>query len=331
MEFKANNGAWGNMFGVPCVVADNLLKIADGECIKVLLYILRYSGKDCSDEEISANTGVGLQEVRDAVSFWQRANVITAQNAMPDMFRTAKPVQPEITKTVPENPPVQKNAVKPAPKKRTWTGSEIERIKNERRDIAELFEVAQSYLGILNPAQTDVLLNMCTELGLKTEVIIILISYCCDIDKKNPDYIYKIAYQWAEDNINTLELATDEVQRLKSKHDYINQVMNIVKVSRIAKEHEAIIEQWQKWGISSELISEAYEINLKNKNLDYKLDFRYMNGIIKKWHEKGIKDLNGINEDNRQYKQNNSQKYTKNDDDFNVDMYKIFINDFEVI
>ena len=70
MEIKLNNGVSGNTFGVPCVVADNLLKIADGEYIKVLLYILRNSGKICSEDEISDNTGANPEIVRKASEGW---------------------------------------------------------------------------------------------------------------------------------------------------------------------------------------------------------------------------------------------------------------------
>jgi len=52
VDFKTNSGIWGTMFGVPCIVADNFLKLATGEQIKVLLYILRCSGKNCTDELI---------------------------------------------------------------------------------------------------------------------------------------------------------------------------------------------------------------------------------------------------------------------------------------
>ena len=58
MEFKANCGIWGTMFGVPYIVADNFLKLASGDHIKVLLYLLRCSGRAVTNEEISANTGV---------------------------------------------------------------------------------------------------------------------------------------------------------------------------------------------------------------------------------------------------------------------------------
>ena len=82
MEFKANCGVWGTMFGVPCVVADNFLKLATGEQIKVLLYLLRASGRTVSTEEIAANTGVTTQQAEEAVLFWQQVNVLSSDNSI---------------------------------------------------------------------------------------------------------------------------------------------------------------------------------------------------------------------------------------------------------
>lgn len=337
MEFKANNGIWGNMFGVPCVVADNLLKIADGEHIKVLLYILRCSGKDCTEEEISVNTGVSLQEVSKAVFFWQQANVLVLQQTdtappsvpPPPVQDKSQPAQQQtVTETVPENSSGQKKTIHSAPRKKTWTGTEINRRKSESPDIAELFEIAQSQMGTLNPAQAEALLYMHDYLGLKKEVIITLLSYCCSINKTNARYIESVADGWADDNINTLELAMETVQHSKVKHDYINKVMHILDVSRLAKVQEKMVEDWQKWNISIEMIEEAYDRTVKQT---HELSFPYMNKILLSWHEKGFTDMKQVEDDDNLHKHTTSQKYDKKDDDFNIDMYKIFINDFEVI
>jgi hypothetical protein len=53
VEHKVNSGIWGTMFGVPYVVADNFLKLASGGQLKVLLFILRSSGRKLSADEIA--------------------------------------------------------------------------------------------------------------------------------------------------------------------------------------------------------------------------------------------------------------------------------------
>lgn len=335
LEFKANSGAWGTMFGVPCVVADNFLKLATGGQIKVLLYLLRCSGRDCTAEEISSNTGVSVQEATDAVLFWQQVNVLTPQQVSASLSVPVQPVsiteiinaQP-LTENKIENSPTEQKKARPEPSKRTWTGTEIAQMKEESADIAELFEVAESHLGILNHSRLNSLIYMHEGLGLKKEVIITLISYCCMIEKTGTNYIETIAYSWAENNINTFEQAQEEVQRLTSSHEYVHKVMRILEVERLAKSHEKMVEQWKNMNITDDMISHAYELTVRKFN---NINFNYLNGIIVNWHEKGIKDMQGVNEDNNVHQQNNSQKYNKQNDDFDVDMYDIFINDFEVI
>lgn len=347
LEFKANSGAWGTMFGVPCVVADNFLKLATGEQIKVLLYLLRCSGRDCSAEEISANTGVSVQEASDAVLFWQQVNVLTPQQVSAS-FASA-PIQPlpviqqqqtEITTapalspplaSVPENPPEQKK-VKNKSCKRTWSGTEIEQIKNESADIAELFEVAESHFGTLNHTRLNSLIYMHEDLGLKKEVIITLISYCCNIGRPYNKYIETIAESWADDDINTFEQANEEVQRLESLKKYENQIMSILQVDRLAKKEKEILEQWKNMNITNDMIERANEIMLEQI---HKVSLNYMNKIIKSWYEKGITDINGVDEDEKAHRLNNDKKYNnkhdKQDDGFDVDMYKICINNYEVV
>ncbi len=336
LEFKADSGAWGTMFGVPCVVADNFLKLATGEQIKVLLYLLRCSGRDCTAEEISANTGVSVQESKDAVLFWQQVNVLTPQQVSASLSAPVQPVsitgiinaQPLPENETEKNPPGQKKT-KPAPYKRTWSGTEIAQMKEESADIAELFEVAESHLGILNHSRLNSLIYMHESLGLKKEVIITLISYCCMIGKTGTNYIEKIAYCWAEDNINTFEQAQEEVQRLTSSHEYVRKVMRILEVERLAVSHERMVEQWKNMNITDDMISYAYELTVRKFN---NINFNYLNGIIVNWHEKGIRDMQGVNEDNNVHQQNNSRKYNRQNDDFDAEKYsRICINNFEVI
>ena len=76
MEFKVNNGAWGSMFGIPCIVADNFLKLASEAQIKVLLYILRNNNRMCSTDEIGRAVGITAEQAEESLIFWQQANVL---------------------------------------------------------------------------------------------------------------------------------------------------------------------------------------------------------------------------------------------------------------
>jgi len=53
MSMKINLGAWNSIFAVPSSVVDEGLKFSDGVKLKVLLYLLRHSGEDVNESDIS--------------------------------------------------------------------------------------------------------------------------------------------------------------------------------------------------------------------------------------------------------------------------------------
>ena len=318
MELKANCGVWGSMFGVPCIVADNFLKLATGEQIKVLIYILRNSGRELTSEEIAMNTGITPQQAEDAVLFWQQANVLTPDTSI-SVPRNVM-LQPENIVQSPE--PVQKEA--PAPRRRdSLKPSEISEIMNDSPNIAELFKAAEATLGSINYTMQNSLIWMTNYLGLKAEVIMTLLVYCEKIDKTNAAYIEKIAMSWAEKDINTLEAAQEETERLSSSHDYISNIMKMFEMKRkpTAKQLE-VIQQWRSANYSSELIHYAYEKTIEQID---KLSFEYINKILMSWSSSGYKTVDDVKRAESEFKK--SKKSTQSSsDDFDADKYSVAIN-----
>ena len=52
MSVKINLGMWNSIFAVPSQIVDEGLKFSDGVKLKVLLFILRNSGRELTEEEI---------------------------------------------------------------------------------------------------------------------------------------------------------------------------------------------------------------------------------------------------------------------------------------
>ncbi|WP_024859593.1 DnaD domain protein [Ruminococcus flavefaciens] len=323
MEFKVNCGIWGAMFGVPSIVADNFLKLATGGQIKVLLYLLRCSGKMCSAEDISSNTGVSPEEAEEAVLFWQQANVLSPQaNSAPAPVPSLME-QPVTNRS--EAAPAQKST-EPAPDhKVNLSGQEIAAIMKDSQDIRELFTIAENILGTLKNSQMNSIIWMYDHLGLKKEVIITLISYCTSIEKTNTAYIEKIASVWAENDINTMAAAQDEIQRLSASRDYISGIMRAFEMTRrpTTKQTE-LIQQWKNAGFSVELLRYAYEKTVERID---KLNFDYINKILLSWRDSGfatVQDVKNAETDYRNKK--TASKSSMNDTD--VEEYESVINQF---
>ena len=194
-------------------------------------------------------------------------------------------------------------------------------------DIAELFKIAESMLGTLRNSQMNSLIWMYDYLGLKKEVTLTLTAYCIKIDKTNPAYIEKIACSWAENDINSLAAAQEEVQRLSSANDYMEKIVKLFEMNRrpSTKERE-FIEQWKKDGFSTELIHYAYEKTVEQIN---KLSFAYISKILDSWKSSGFTDVKSVKAAEsafRSKKDKPDRNYSGSDTD--IEKYKQFINKF---
>lgn len=324
MEFTTNSGVWGTMFGVPHVVADNFLKLATGDQIKVLLYILRCSGRTLSDEEISRNTGVPVRDVTDCVLFWQQVNVLDERSRQTSAAIQNKSSQAE-TADVSQQSKSEAGQTSVPRQKQELKPSEITDILESSSDISQLFKIVESFLGTLNHTQQNSLIWMHNYLGLKKEVILTLVQYCITIGKTNSGYIEKIACSWSENDINSLDAAQEEVQRLTHYNDFIGMIMKKFEMTRrpTTKQKE-FISGWQNEGFNIDLIGYAYEKTIEQIN---KLSFEYINKILLSWKESGFTTVRSVRDSEISYKKN--KKTAQNTSGVSdVDKYKVVINKF---
>lgn len=166
---------------------------------------------------------------------------------------------------------------------------------------------------------------MYDHLGLKKEVIITLLSYCASIEKTNTAYVEKIASVWAENDINTMAAAQDEIQKLSASRDYISGIMRAFEMTRrpTAKQAE-FIEQWRNAGFNVELIHYAYEKTIEQIN---KLSFDYINKILLSWRDSGFstaQEVKNAESDFRKKKKNAPAKSVQTDPD--IEEYESVIN-----
>ena len=332
VDIKTDSGIWGTMFGIPCVVADNFLKLASGDQLKVLIYVLRHSGKLCTDDEIARNTGVPLQETREAVQFWQQVNVlpendnktadhVTNTNIMQAPDASSENEQIDVSMSVSEKDIPQRQRQNLSP-------SEIADMLKNSNEISELFKVAESALGSLNHMQQNSLIYIFDYLGLKTEIIITLLFYCKNIEKTNPAYIEQIARSWAENDINTLSAAEEEIQRMTLSHELTGKIMKMFEMNRRPTSKQAeYIENWRKEGFSAEMIKLAYEKTVESIN---KLSFAYINSILMSWKNSGYKTTDDVKNAEKEYRKNSKVgKKSKNQhDDSDIEKYNVVINKF---
>lgn len=331
MKYGFDNGIWGNIFGVPVIIADNFLRLATESQIKVILFLLRNNGNTYDVEEIAKSTGVSTDAVSDAVIFWQQANILpenitSSENTVKSIFTAP----PQTSDTVVQEP-VQQKIVSSTQMK--IDPSEITAMKQSCKELKELFDVLEKNRGVLVFTVQRSIIWMYDYLGLNPDVILMLMNYCSSINKSNVGYVDAIAFSWSENGINDFETAQAEVNRMKESFEYVSKIKRLFEMKRNpTTSQKEYISEWRKAGYSDELLKYAYERTIENTE---KLSFSYINSILVSWKKDGISTLeeakqsvmNFKNKRNFEKGSSDEEKKKSKEEEFE-EKYKVFLNKF---
>lgn len=321
MDYFLNAGPWGSIFAVPNAVVDNYIKLASGNAVKVLLYILRNNGKQINISEICTAININEDDVKDAFNFWQEVGIlgtlthekkesksdIQVQPPAPVTEKTEKQEIKEKTEEAQKTPPKQA-PVKISSSTFNILPTEIEKMKNESKEIKNLLEVAQSCLGgMINNTMTRSLIWQHEYLGLNIDVILMLLTYCSSVQKANIAYIDTIAIDWYKNDINTLEKAQNEIERISKVNTFNREVYKSFGLTREPTENQKkFFDQWRMKGYSTDLINFACE---KMIDTGKKLTVNYVNGILENWRKKGITTLEQAQQESKSFKKKPESQY----------------------
>lgn len=191
-----------------------------------------------------------------------------------------------------------------------------ERPAYSERDVLEAMDGDDSFRSLygevqrllgrsLNTEELKILLGFTRYLGMPGEVITILVCYCKDRARqkgslRNPSLrtIEKEAYAWAEQGIDTVEAAAAFIREQNIRASRLSRLMGILQIrGRALTPAEARYAQsWLDMGMSEELISMAYERTCLNTG---GLNWAYMNKILQRWHEQGLRTAEDIQNSDR--------------------------------
>ena len=310
MSIKINLGAWSSVFAVPSKIVDEGLKFSDGVKLKVLLYVLRNAGNNLTDKDISAATGVNVTDIPEALDYWVNMGILCksgeeyaplaaeqtetpVDNSIKEINQNSKPTTEEIAKDVNES---KKRFVLTKPQRPDYVFT-AQRL-GEDEELKILVNEAQTALGkTLSNSDISMLLMLKDTCGLPLDVIIMLIQYTISINKANIRTIERIGIQWADAGVQSVEAADEKIRQanLSSKN------YSIVKTafglsnpgSPTAKQLEYCNKWITEWKFSPDMLREAYERCVDTKG---SMKFSYIDGILKRWHNEGIMNLNDLKE-----------------------------------
>lgn len=285
---------WNNTVAVPKLILDQHLKFASARQLKALLYMLASQNETVSSEELAGFLCCGEEELEDIMEYWFASGVVCRDNTGQPAKEQDKPRPPKNLRLKLEAPalpaePAKVTKVLDVPR---LTPKDIVNRGNEEPRIAGLLAEAQCVLcRTISHGDQEMLVNMVDYYGLKPEVILMILAYAKGVGKANTRYILKMAKNWGDEGIDSVEQAEhklEEIARCDERWKIICAIAELPVKTPTSKQREYTDCWMGKWGFSSQLISRAFEIAQDN---EIKKAFPYVNKILQNWFDSGIKTL----------------------------------------
>ena len=261
--------------------------IASGDGDAALLYIAVLKNKGSMDDEKAR------AELKWSPDRFQRAlNSLSAQGlvSLPGREGLSSPSQPQ-----------------PAPPRR----AEDQRPEYTRADMARALE-GQEFAGLTSAVEQKlgkklttpdlaILLGLYDQLGLPSDVIYLLVSFCGEriVQRygkgRQPTLrqIEKEGYVWARLGLMTQESAAAYIRKYHQSQEALPRMMRLLGLEgrKPSPGEEKYLLAWVGMGFEDKAIERAYDKTvLKCKELKWP----YMNKILCSWHEKGLHTLDQV-------------------------------------
>lgn len=294
------------------IFIDTYMPRANGEFVKVYLYLLRFlSEPECAFglSDIADAFDCPESDILRALRYWEKAGLlalswdgqkklqsitfISPSEAAGSCKTSEKPAGSSETAAALAKPAAASSPEREElpPPESTLTPDKVKELQ-EREDIMQLLFIAQQYLGkTLTPTETSRLLYFYDTLHFDPELIEYLIEYCVSRGHKSIRYIEKVALSWHSEGIRTTAMAKEASSTYSRTYFTVLKALGVTNRNPVSGE-VATIDRWLgEYGFSMELVLEACQRTVKATG---KPSFQYADGILNSWRKKQVKSLEDI-------------------------------------
>ena len=253
---------------LPAQQADRLIGRGDGDAALLYLCLLR------------ADRGVTAQELQRRLK-WSQLRLHAAETALQELGLIDRP---------PEQKPPE-----PAQERPVYTADDLTDLLTGDAGFRMLVPQTEEKLGKrLKTADLQILAGLYDDLGLPADVIYLLVCHC--VTRSEERYgpgrrptlrqIEKEGYHWAQRGLFDQESASQYLRDWNVRRSDMSRYMQVLGLGdrRPVESEERYIADWMDKGFPPETVALAYD-----KTVFYKkeLNWRYLNGILRRWHENG--------------------------------------------
>lgn len=227
---------------------------------------------------------------------WNESRFAAAERSLCAMGLVNAPASAARETPVPQNRPAVREApVEPETAIPDYSREDVMGKLESDDSFAGLLREVERKLGRLSDPSVKKLLGLYDYLGLPAEVIFLLVNYCAE--RKTEQFgalkpptmreIEKEGYAWARRELFSAEAADAYIRAERKKRRSFPDYMAALQLGDRAPSpgEERYLGAWSEMGFPAETVAIAYD---KTMLKCHEFKWPYCNGILKRWHEKGL-------------------------------------------
>lgn len=299
---------------------DQYMAAANGEYVKVYLYLLRHEHEAVDIEMIADALNHTESDVKRALHYWRKLGVLkerdeevevsenlqekaaseSASAVIPEhrqsilrqqlaQAQAAPPMlQPEII--APEPPTAVKEPLTPATRP-PYPMDKVNKLTKDE-DFTQLLYIAQKYLNkVFTQRECEVFAYFYDGLHMSGELLEYLVEYCVQNGHTSIRYIETVGLNWHEKGLHTVEEAKAYSAAFTKDSFAVMKAFGLTDRKPGTSEKE-MIEKWVKsYGFTKEVIIEACNRTMEAIHTP---SFKYADKILSEWMKAGVKSLPDI-------------------------------------
>lgn len=308
-------------FGVDATLVSNAfidryLAEANGEYVKVYLYLLRHKDEDISLEKIAEGLNHTEADIRRALAYWEKLGVISGVESV-----IPKQEAPEARKTT------FGRAAVPAPIAATaaaegaetsmrpvYSQDQVNQLQGDR-EFSELLYIAQRYLNkIFTQRDLEVFAYLYDGLHMSAELLEYVVEHCVQSGHNSIRYIETVAINWHEKGFATVEQAKNYASCFTKNSFSVMRAFGLTGRHPGEMEREMIERWFGEYGFTREIVLEACNRTIE---ATHNPSFRYADRILSEWKKAGVRSLQDISElDEKRKGQKNQKTFRQTNNQF---------------
>ncbi len=281
---------------IPNIFIDKYMANANGEFVKIYLYLLRcmsLNRQACTISELADTFEHTEKDILRALTYWEKMQLLHIQyddshevsgillNLPKQTTEQTQDLQPPAAPHLPADSRI------PA----AYSREQLESFQKDEA-VQEVLFITENYLGrTLNPTDIQTILYWYDGLHFSTDLIEYLIETCISNGHTSLRYMEKIALSWAGAGIRSV----DEAKKERSLHHQdtyaVMKAFGISGRNLIASELSVIRKWTGSYAMSMDIIREACRRTIAATG---KASFEYADTILTSWYKNNVHTLNDV-------------------------------------